>query len=85
MDTKEHILDVAISAMQTEMWLSTGRPPLNISALNKWMSEKVLTKEQMIDVFNVRTPGLVASMQDIDGDFWQEFQARISFRSARGD
>lgn len=82
MDTKEHILDVAISAMQTEMWVRTGQPPATTSALNKWMVETAMSKNQMIEVFG-RAPGLVDSMQDVEGDFWHEFQARIDFRAAR--
>lgn len=85
MDSTTHILDVAISALQHEYWFGKRQPPLNILALSEWIKARSLSEDQMIDVFNARTPGLVASMQDVEGNFWEELWKRIDARIARGN
>lgn len=80
MDNKEHILDVSISALKWEMWLTARKPPVCELQFKNWVEGK--TTEEMTDIFR-RTPGLIASMADIPGDFWQELQARIDFRVER--
>jgi len=85
MDDRTKILDVAISALQQEMWVRTGQPPRSMHQLAEW--GRAFFHEdrgEAIKVFE-RVPGLVSSMGDVTGDFWEELWVRIQMRKMRGN
>lgn len=83
MDNKEKILDVAISALQQEMWVETGQPPRNMSELSEWVKAFWSSRGRILAIFNERVPGLSASMVDVDGEFWDELWVRLQARKIR--
>lgn len=85
MDTKEQILDVAISALQQQMWVETGQPPRSMFDLAEWAKELWSSKERMLAIFNERVPGVTASMADVEGEFWEELWRRLQDRKIRGN
>jgi hypothetical protein len=79
-----HVLDVAISAMQQEMWSRVGMPPSSMHQLAEWVKNFVLLdKESALKIFGERVPGLVESIPDVKGDFWDGLWLRIQERKIR--
>jgi len=85
MDDQTRILDVAISALQQEMWVRTGQPPRSMHQLAEW-GHTFFQKNQCeaVDILE-RVPGLIESMGDVTGDFWDELWIRIQMRKMRGN